>query len=533
MTGKQDRRLGTLGSPERILFCLILVTVGLFLLPLVFITEFAYQRSWVSAHFATMARSFMENGVFELGFLPVQNGGPLTVEPDYYFHWPPLFPIVLSWCFAAVGQASIFTVHAVSTFFVGCQAALIGFWIKRRLSLFAALVAVLSFLNLPVVAKFAHVGLQLHLAFLLAFASILIFDHAARQGAVRPWIIAAGAIGYSLACFTSWEPILALPGLAVYWLIKRTWHTGILVLTYSIAGFAAFAATLLLYFLQYPNVLMGLFNRALYRAGIASYTDTTATTIHDIGSVAPIDSDFTFAFLVENSLSNLSLIGAAGLALIALVPLSLHRKQFLDSSGEGLFVLLPLMTMGGLWIVLMPQHFSVHDYQTISFAIPVALATGFLARFLQVRFIPTGGAPFKASKHAPGLVLIFGFALIVMRLSIDIEKFSEFEPELDPTVFLGNALAQEIPENGLVAVPWKNMVQTFYSDRHIVRGIATLEMFEANRDRIARLCTTCPLFLVLDDDSKTVPQDGYETIWQRDRWRFLKVSARGTVQISQ
>src|SRR2546426_5404598 len=45
--------------------------------------------AWVSAHFSTMARSFVEHGIVALGGVPIQNNSPLGLEPDAYIHWPP------------------------------------------------------------------------------------------------------------------------------------------------------------------------------------------------------------------------------------------------------------------------------------------------------------------------------------------------------------------------------------------------------------------------------------------------------------
>ena len=55
----------------------------------------------------------------------------------------------------------------------------------------------------------------------------------------------------------------------------------------------------------------------------------------------------------------------------------------------------------------------------------------------------------------------------------------------------------------------------------------SFEMFEANRDRLATLCPTCPLFLVLDIDEQPAPQEAYETIWKSDRLRLLSVPSFG------
>src|SRR5262245_28306900 len=64
---------------------------------------FVETRAWVSAHFSIMARNYAEHGFWALHFAPVQSTGPLEPRPDYYLHWPFLFPLALGVWFKALG----------------------------------------------------------------------------------------------------------------------------------------------------------------------------------------------------------------------------------------------------------------------------------------------------------------------------------------------------------------------------------------------------------------------------------------------
>src|SRR5690242_11259203 len=66
---------------------------------------FDYRHDWISAHFSTIARSFTDYGVISLRGALIQNNSPLGLDPDVYIHWPPLFPIILSFAFRAFGES--------------------------------------------------------------------------------------------------------------------------------------------------------------------------------------------------------------------------------------------------------------------------------------------------------------------------------------------------------------------------------------------------------------------------------------------
>src|SRR5262249_54956313 len=57
------------------------------------LATYNYKHAWLSAHYAVMANAFNTFGLFDLGFVPVQNNPPLTTSPDAYLHWPPLYPV--------------------------------------------------------------------------------------------------------------------------------------------------------------------------------------------------------------------------------------------------------------------------------------------------------------------------------------------------------------------------------------------------------------------------------------------------------
>lgn len=112
-----------------------------------------YRHAWVSSHFAVMARTFNEIGLFNLGLAPVQNNVPLTNSPDAYLHWPPLYPILLALLFRAFGEGVVVQ-HLSSVAVNAASAALIWRSLASQSDKTAAGLAALAFLGAPIMFKF-------------------------------------------------------------------------------------------------------------------------------------------------------------------------------------------------------------------------------------------------------------------------------------------------------------------------------------------------------------------------------------------
>ena len=61
-------------------------------------------QGWASASCMTMAHSFNQLGALHTHFVPIQNNLPLGSDPDVYLHWPPLFPLLLSFVTRILGD---------------------------------------------------------------------------------------------------------------------------------------------------------------------------------------------------------------------------------------------------------------------------------------------------------------------------------------------------------------------------------------------------------------------------------------------
>ncbi len=406
-----------------------LITATLFFWPLFAITEFDYPHAWVSAHFSTMARAFAEHGVAALGGVPIQNNSPITSEPDFYIHWPPFGPIALGWAFSIFRTDGEFLVHATSLALVALQVAMLFLWLRRTASTAAAAFGALVLLNAPIMVKYGHVWLHLHLALLLAFAACLMFHRAVLHPAFERRTLALGCLLYSLACFTTWEPILAWPGLAIYAAIFRSRRALIALAAYGAAGALSVFGTFALYAGQVDGLATRLMSRALFRAGMADFSLIGDPPVHELANFAP-EISMSWPRVLGTLLDRLNLLGAVGMfALIFLLILVVRRRpQF--GADKNWLILAPLLAMWGLWFALMPQHAFIHEYQFVLGALPVALAGGFIAD--RLRLFASASAAKESARAATLLraaAISVPVCLVLLRLPYDYQKYREFRPE--------------------------------------------------------------------------------------------------------
>src|SRR5206468_11295223 len=113
-------------------------------------------------------------GLFELGFVPVQNNPPLTASPDAYLHWPPLYPVVLALVFRLFGDGVIVH-HLSSVALVFGAAAVVWRSFAGLPDRAAAGLAMLTLLSAPIAFRYGFAGIHLHLAILLTMLALVLF----------------------------------------------------------------------------------------------------------------------------------------------------------------------------------------------------------------------------------------------------------------------------------------------------------------------------------------------------------------------
>jgi len=136
--------------------------------------HFDYRHAWISAHFSTAARTFVENGVLALRGIPIVNNPPFGNVPEASLHWPPLFPILLSGLFRAFGTSEAVG-HGLMLVITLATCAALTVLLARAINAVAGLAAGFAWLCLPVVGSFGHLVWNLHLAILLTLISLIAY----------------------------------------------------------------------------------------------------------------------------------------------------------------------------------------------------------------------------------------------------------------------------------------------------------------------------------------------------------------------
>lgn len=476
-----------------VLWVLLLLSGAALTLPIFLFDRFSYTHAWVSSHFAVMAETFQQFGRWAMHLTPIQNYGPLTAEPDWYVHWPPLFPLVLSWVAEPVGEVSPLLLHSVSVALVFAQALVLGLWLRQKVGSLAALVAVIAFFNMPVIVLFTHLGIHLHLALLLALGATLLFHECTMKGHWQTSQGAAGLFIFVAACLTTWECFLLLPGFWLYWLVLRRRDLFAAAMVWSAAAMGTLALMLALYTESLPNLLDVLLRRALFRAGFGDEPSNEYVFLHDLANATP-DISGGLVHRLHLIATKLTLVGPVGLlsllgiALLAISPQVRAKSQF-----QHWLVLLPLMSVALLWVLLMSQHFSIHFYQPLIFALPAAMAAGFLTQhIMEENWLTRSPVVFRNVAILAALML-----LIVPRVGPERSKYGSFGRS-DTLVQLGEFLRATVPSNAIILVPWQTMVPTYYSKHHLLRNVR-LRDYEAHRQQFHDLCRDCPFYLVVPD----------------------------------
>lgn len=453
-------------------------------------------NGWVSAHFATIAHAYLEHGVFDLGGLPIQNHSPLGLEPDAYIHWPPLFPIVLSWVFAGFGESAM-AARGFATFLLLANAALLGWLLRACLSPRAALLGAFTFLCLPIVAIKGEMVMHLHLALAFTLLALLAFVKGtvqARWKSPWPWL---GIASVGAAVATSWEPALATMGLLGLAVFRKRRFEMILAMAFCLTAGATVFLVMGIYALQSPGLLEDLWHTVAFRLGL-EYSPEQAFQVHTLvnhqsyGSyVQPSLAQVALTFAERIWANGQLVVTAAGWVVVAGW---LHRRR---PNAETGYALGGLATMWIAWFLLMKNHAYNHQYEMYIGAPFLAGSVGVAVASALTHSEGLPSATFR--KAARWTLLGFLPAALAFPLAVKGMVNASGPREIShPLLDYAQEIRQAVPPGAVVLSPQTNMIPVYYADRHVLRGITSWPLVERVREELPRVFPGSLGYLAVD-----------------------------------
>jgi hypothetical protein len=462
-------------------------------------------QGWASASCMTMAHSFNQLGALHTHFVPIQNNLPLGSDPDVYLHWPPLFPLLLSFVTRILGDhessgrllalaitlANICIVVAIARRFYGTRAALLsGFF----------------FLTARATFEGGRAVLQQPMAILFGSATVLFFllaidapSSAVPPSASRRRLFAAlGLLATICTVLSAWDPIFISLGLLVSSIYLRRRAAIRLAGLYLIAAVATFIAVQADYILSYPALFKNQFATIAYRAGIRFDVDSSMR-LHTI-----VDR-------VHYGLNQLSFLGTYSHALrwifqdfdtFVLLGAFLFLAFWLQSNRRQNIA--AVYIMGGLclpWLlfyVLMRNYVAIHPFALVLAAPFLAIASGFvLDRIWELLNTTDKSIPTHRTYLLRVMVIVLPL-LTIYPLLINVRD-ARLPSEAPQFQDLSAMIRHNTPPNSVTLSATESALPIYYSDRHIVRGIKTPDLLQVAIPQARTAFPGSPLFFAIRD----------------------------------
>jgi len=464
-----------------------------------YLTDFYYVHAWVSAHIATIAQAFATHGIIGLGGIPIENFAPLTAQPDNYLHWPPFFYYVLS-LVPRVFPESIRALHL----FMATIAIANAYVMWRIASMYfkpgVAIICGAAFLLMPATIRYGLILLPANLAMLevsVALLFVLRYLQSA-DGREKSLNLGISGVAFFLACVTSWEPFLALPGLLLAYLVDRRPEIFRACFCWAVAAFVAGTSILTFYALSDPTFLADLWYIFTYRLGLTQYVPLS-TRVHAVeGQLETIDTlnvfsstlHFFEAYVVRTQVfgGSLGIIG-----IFALVFTALRRRRSMPNSFAVL--VLPLATFWLGWAVIMQGHYIIHEYQMILASPMLAIGVTCLYALLDEALEATKGS---SPRETLAMLARLAFPCALLFMGISAAAITvRGDQEAWQLANFGRLIKAEVPADAMVITSEMSMVQTYYSQRHVIRGVPDGAHLERKLGSIREICPDCALYLAL------------------------------------
>ena len=462
-------------------------------------------QGWASASCMTMAHSFNQLGAFHTHFVPIQNNLPLGSDPDVYLHWPPLFPILLSFVTRTLGD------HESSGRFFALAITLattcIVFLIARRLyGIRTALLSGFFFLTARATFEGARAILHQPLAMLFGSATVLFFllaidvpSPAIPFPASRKRLFAAlGLLATIATVLTAWDPIFIPLGLLASSFYLRRRPAIRLAALYLFAGVATFAAVQADYILSYPALFKNQFATIAYRAGI-KFNGDSSTRLHTIVdrvhySLTQFSFVGTYSHAVRWLIQDFGTFTLLAAFLFLAVLLQSNRRK----NDAAVYMIGGLCLPWLLFYILMRNYVAIHPFALVLGAPFLAIASGFvLDRIWELLNCPDSSIG-NSHPYLLRVMIIILPLLILYPLLVNVRdaRISSEAPQFQA---LSSLIRQNTPPEAVTLSAAESAVPIYYSERHIVRGIENPELLQLAISEAHAAFPGSPLFFAIQD----------------------------------
>jgi hypothetical protein len=494
------------------------------------LTDFYYPHAWVSAHIATIAHSFVTHGIIGLHGIPIENFDPLTTQPDNYLHWPPFFYYVLSLVLRAFPD-SIRAMHLFMAVIAIANAYVMWIIASMFFKPRVAIVCGSAFLLMPATLRYGLILVPANLAMLevsVALLFMLRYLQGADAGREKLLNLGLSAFAFFLACITSWEPFLALPGLLLACVFNRRSEILKTCVCWTIAAIAAGASTLAIFSLSDSTFFWDLWSIFTFRLGLTQYLPLPAR-VHPVeGQLETIDglnvfsspSHFFEAYVIRTQLfcGSLGIIGIFALLLTALRRRGIPNNFFAA-------LLLPLCTFWLGWAVIMQGHYIIHEYQLILASPILAIGVTCIYSLLDDTVLAT-----QDSWPRENLAMLTNLALPCALLFLGVSAAAisiRGEEEAWQLANFGRLIKAEVPTGAVVLTSEMSMVQTYYAERHVIRGVPDGAHLESKLGMIRDICHSCAFYLAVRRQSVKKFRDvldRLQPVFEDDNFIIKKIS---------
>ncbi len=460
---------------------------------------YSYPHGWISAHFSIAGRNFANLGIGAFGGVPIVNNPPFGLAVEAYLHWPPLFHLVLAGVYGIFGVSEGVS-HATMFAILLLNTLMLGLLVHRCAGTVAAQFACLTWLGCGVIGFYSHLVWNVHLMLGLVFLALLGFVNAESNWR---WAL-VGALSFAAAIASSWEAVFVCPGI-----LAVSWWSGDririkLAATYTLVAVIVPVSILLNSAYHYPQQMTEVWQRVLFRMGLVhEYVSTYETS-----SRRPFEMPSAWTVIWTLARRHYHYIGvvplmAAGWLLVS--ALASYRERRREDS---LVVFGGLVSMWWFWMILFHSHVYIHDCQILIVAPAAAFAAGVVGqrvmKVLDERLLDSARLfPLLVASVVP-LILLTPLA----RATRNSERFISYGMEKRPgnaeffaEVEFGMNLMRSTESGSVVITPTESAVPLYYSQRHLIQGVDSVEDFRSALVFARRNFPGSPLYLAIPTDS--------------------------------